>query len=242
MRGVVSARKSASVLLVGLVATSLSIFGSLPASADPVDQPLEVVLAEVDVSDVAATASNRALAVELTEEVLSAPDQTVALGELSEHELEVFAAYTVPAFSSESTMVRRELPVSGGVSQRSALLAAETAVSCWTATSTRYTYSANSNQLYSVTLKSRWCGTGSVTNASSPSLVSSSGQTYFVGWSHLGRIAYGNGVVGGSARTWVQHKFQLGAAGIVLQEMNPCRRHVGFGNGSAANQDICGVA
>lgn len=231
-----SPRQKRLALVAIALATSMCVGGGAAKAATPSPDD---VLAQVDISSVKATPANARAAAAITRRLLAAPSLEAGLALLSDSELRLFKAYALPARETETSAVTAESVTSGAATPTSATLAVTT--TCWHATSTKYTVSSMGNSLYSVQLQTRWCGTGGLTTASSPSLIGQWTQTYFPGWSWQGRIASGSGVTGGSAKTYVQNKFILSSGGWTVVTQTPCRRHVGFGNGTWGATDNCGI-
>lgn len=218
---------------------------AVQAASEAPSSTAESILRGVDISGVQDSASNHALAVSLSRRLAESADPVAMLKSIPQTELKTLAAYMLPASTVTTRAIRAatasETPKA--IPTESTIGVSPLSLNCWVANSYMYTQNSFSNNLFSTQLQARWCsnGTSTASTVSAASLVNSWGQTYWVGWSHVGRIGTASGVIGNSARTYVQHKFTFGTGGWILYESTPCHRNVGFGNGSSVQQSICGI-
>ncbi len=223
---------------LGLVFALLAPLGAQAAETPSLDQQI----AATDASSVIDSAANESVALSVSERLLASDDPAAVFSSLTTAEQSAFKAYAVV----DRVETKTEYTPADAVARESAsvgLLPDETyapqATGCWVATT--YTYGKNvlGNDLWRVQLNGGWCSSGS--SVYSSWLDGSWGQTYWIGWTHQGRVGSGSGIVSNQGRTWVQHKFTYGTGGWDIQTQLPCLRVKGASSGSATSDLVCGL-
>jgi hypothetical protein len=225
----------------GLLATAAalalaSVLGAPAANASTVD--VADLWASADASSVAMTSQNEAIAVAAWKEVSTSSDPASALASLSPTRLADLKAYVTP---TSSVYVPSSTSPEPALTARSAVTApGATASSCYSANGYFYEVNGFGGALWNFKTTGGWCSNG--TSVTSSSYIGSYASVSWAGWFYKGVTGHSTGVVGGSGRTYSQGKFQFIVAGVVVQEVLPCNRVVGFANGSWVADNTCGLS
>lgn len=209
---------------------------------DSTVQELEDQLVSIHTGRVAQSTTNEHRALGISQALLASADPARYFASLSDDERAIFKAYAIVA----STVTKTGFVPLDDIAKQSAAKGLTptgtyqvSAVGCWVKTGYRYGTNAWGANLWSLQLNGGYCSSGSYISRAWED--SSFAQTYWIGWSHHGRIGGGAGTVSNQGRSWTQHKFVYGAGGWNVQEQLPCLRVLGYPSGSSAVDTGCGI-
>lgn len=232
-----------SVMLACVVAIG-ALAGAAPAHAADSSAPpsLQDQLQHVDTSSVVDSKANEMRAIRISENLLGADDPAHYFADLTEADQAVFVAYSMQAKEAESVdyhpvdATARASEAAGITPNREF---STLATGCWVGSTSRTGKNVFGNDLWRLYLSAGWCASNST--VTSAYRASSTGETYWIGWVHQGRIGGQSGVVSNQGRTWVQHRFTYGIGGWDAQTQDPCLRIRGTGSGTVSADLVCSL-
>jgi len=175
----------------------------------------------------------------LNSEIVNGQRELASLSAREQALLTEFGTVSTVEYSTSTTVVSAS---DYRVASAAAVLgeSSKAAIVCKTKKHSRTAYSLANIALYMSYHTGGYCTNGST--VVSASWVDGGGQTYWAGWSNLGLINKGAGMVAGQGRSFSQQsfQFQLGTP-WPTQYTQPCLRVRGISNLVVAVDSVCGL-